>query len=186
MSSQDQPSRLQLVGSLALFAGIAVWVMILLDTAVELPINLPASWYQQRPLWGVAGLALFAFGWRLQRHRGLDTDVWNPGPAGRRFRRLIVYSRPDCHLCDDAKAVLAGYLDYLPEIEEIDIDTRPELQERFGTWIPVVELDGVIRFRGRVDELLLRRLIEGSALLSAASPVSDPDDPEGETHDHRG
>ena len=53
-------------------------------------------------------------------------------------------------------------------IEEIDIAGAPELEEQFGTSIPVVEIDGIVRFRGRVSELLLRRLIEGT--LSDGSP----------------
>jgi predicted thioredoxin/glutaredoxin len=65
-------------------------------------------------------------------------------------------------LCDDAKSVLAGYLEYLPRIEGVDIDSDPELQNRFGNSIPVVEIDGEVRFRGRVDEVLLRRLIEAT------------------------
>ena len=47
-------------------------------------------------------------------------------------------------------------------------NTDPQLRELHGTSIPVVEIDGQIRFRGRVDEMLLRRLIEG------ASPVEEP------------
>lgn len=166
MSVDDRPSRWQTLGALCLFAGIGLWLLIVLDSAAGLPFA-PATWYRHRPLWGVVGLALFACGWRLQRHPALEQSTWNPGPAGRRFRRLIVYSRPDCHLCDDAKDVLTRYLDYLPEIEEINIDIRPELQERFGTMIPVVEIDGVIRFHGRVDEILLRRMIEGASEVEA-------------------
>lgn len=168
-SLSEKPSQTQLVGSLFLFAGIAIWALILLETTAEIPLDMPRLWSQHRPLWGLIGLGFFAGGWKLQRSTPMAQREWNPGPPGRRFRRLIVYSRPDCHLCDDAKAVLANYLDYLPEIEEINIDTRPELQERFGTSIPVVQLDDVIRFRGRVDEILLRRLIEGGDILEVAN-----------------
>lgn len=173
-STSDKPSQTQVIGGVLLYAGIAIWALILLDTAVELPVDMPRTWYLHRPLWGLIGLGLFAGGWKLQRAVAIAPQSWNPGPPGRRFRRLIVYSRPDCHLCDDAKAVLANYLDYLPDIEEINIDTRPELQERFGTSIPIVQLDDQIRFRGRVDEILLRRLIEGAEVagVDAASGES--------------
>jgi hypothetical protein len=49
---------------------------------------------------------------------------------------------------------------------EVDIDRDPELVARFSTCVPVVELDGKVRFRGRVNEVLLRRLI-------AATPPRD-------------
>jgi hypothetical protein len=42
---------------------------------------------------------------------------------------------------------------------EIDIDQDPALVDRFDVCVPVVEIDGKVRFRGRVDELLLRRLL---------------------------
>jgi hypothetical protein len=56
--------------------------------------------------------------------------------------------------------VLAKYKRQLPRVEEIDIDRDPKLVERFTTCVPVVEIDGKIRFRGQINELLLRRLIE--------------------------
>ena len=133
--------------------------MILLDSFESLPWPMPPVWYSQRPLWGMFALVLFAIGWKLQRPPILPAG-WSPDTPGRRFSRVVVYSRQECHLCDDAKAVLHGYIDYLPTIDEIDIDSDPELQQRFGTSIPVVEIDGVVRFRGRVDENLLRRLID--------------------------
>jgi hypothetical protein len=57
---------------------------------------------------------------------------WQPTRAGSRFGSIVLYTRKRCHLCDDAKH------------------------------LPVVEIDGKVRFRGIVDEMLLRRLIEGS------------------------
>jgi glutaredoxin len=69
-----------------------------------------------------------------------------------------LYTRQGCHLCDDAKAVLARH-GLVPQ--EIDIDVDPQLVERYTTCVPVVEIDGKERFRGRVDEVLLRRLLRG-------------------------
>lgn len=160
--SEHHHSRYQTTGAVALFLGIALLTLMLLDTLHALPWDLPRTWYVHKSLWGVVGLVLCATGWQLQRNRGRAHQGWQPAEEGRRFTRLIVYSRPECHLCDDAKAVLAGYVEYLPPIQDIDIDGNSELQERFGTSIPVVEIDGVVRFRGHVDELLLRRLIEAT------------------------
>jgi glutaredoxin len=69
---------------------------------------------------------------------------------------VILYTRTGCHLCDDALAMLMNHgLD--PTI--VDIDADPELRDRFNACVPVVEIDGKVRFRGKVDPLLLRRLL---------------------------
>ena len=67
-----------------------------------------------------------------------------------------MYTRNDCHLCDEAKATLERH-GLTPE--EVDIDLDPELVNRYTDCVPVVLIDGVVRFRGRVDEVLLRRLL---------------------------
>ena len=64
--------------------------------------------------------------------------------------------------------MLARYSDFLPVIEEVDIDSDNELLAQFDTCVPVVELDGQVRFRGRVNEVLLRRLIHNA---TAQQPV---------------
>jgi glutaredoxin len=67
-------------------------------------------------------------------------------------RTVVLYARPDCHLCDQARAGLerlrSDGLDF--EIDEVDIDRDDELHKRFLERIPVVELDGEI-----VSELFL-------------------------------
>lgn len=75
------------------------------------------------------------------------------------FSSVLLYTRRGCHLCDDAKAVLMRH-GLAPQ--EIDIDEDSALVERYGHWVPVVVIDGRERFRGRVDEVLLRRLLDGS------------------------
>ncbi|MBX7074160.1 MAG: glutaredoxin family protein [Pirellulales bacterium] len=71
---------------------------------------------------------------------------------------VVLYTRCGCHLCDDAKALLIKH-GLTPE--EIDIDQVPEWRDRYNTCVPVVVIDGRERFRGRVDEVLLRRLLRG-------------------------
>ena len=70
--------------------------------------------------------------------------------------RVVLYTRQGCHLCEVAKDTLAEF-GQLPE--EIDIDEHSELRERYDCCVPVVEIDGKIRFRGHVDKRLLRRLL---------------------------
>ena len=60
--------------------------------------------------------------------------------------RLVLYARPDCHLCDEARAGLERLsgegLTF--ELEEVDIDSDDELLRRFLERIPVIELNGEI------------------------------------------
>jgi len=70
--------------------------------------------------------------------------------------RVVLYSRNGCHLCEEAETLLIAYG---IQPEAIDIDTDPKLIEQYTNWVPVVEIDGKIRFRGRVDPVLLRRIL---------------------------
>jgi thiol-disulfide isomerase/thioredoxin len=76
---------------------------------------------------------------------------------------LTLYSRPGCHLCDDMKAVVqrvARALSQTPvTIEEIDISTDPALDERYGTEIPVLLVDGRKIAKYRIGEDELRRVL---------------------------
>jgi len=68
----------------------------------------------------------------------------------------ILYTRRGCHLCDDARELLERH-GLAPR--EVDIDADPQLRARYDTCVPVVEIDGRERFRGRIEERLLRRLL---------------------------
>jgi glutaredoxin len=70
-------------------------------------------------------------------------------------RIAILYTRQGCHLCELAAQTLQQ-ADY--HVQYLDIDENPELRQKFDHQIPVVEIDGRIRFRGRIDPLLLKRL----------------------------
>lgn len=75
-------------------------------------------------------------------------------------RHVVVYTRKGCHLCDDAKALLERYASHGAfTVEEIDVDSDAALREAYGTCVPVVLVDGKVRFRGRVNEVLLQRLL---------------------------
>ena len=70
--------------------------------------------------------------------------------------RVVLYTRQGCHLCDKARQVLEHH-GFTPLC--VDIDTQPDLRAQFGECVPVVEIDGQIRFRGSVEPVLLRRLL---------------------------
>lgn len=63
-----------------------------------------------------------------------------------------LYSRPGCHLCDEARAAILAEGARTPfAYEEIDISGSDELELEYGIRIPVVEVDGEERFEIRVD-----------------------------------
>jgi glutaredoxin len=73
---------------------------------------------------------------------------------------LTIYSRPGCHLCDEMKAIVERVrLDRAFELQEIDISGDPELEGRYGTEVPVLELDGKKIAKYRIDEGTLRRAV---------------------------
>ena len=66
--------------------------------------------------------------------------------------RVTIYSRPGCHLCDEAKTAiqLAGCSD-LFTLEEVNIESDDELLKKYKYDIPVILIDGVEAFKHRVD-----------------------------------
>jgi glutaredoxin len=71
---------------------------------------------------------------------------------------VIIYTRPGCHLCDEAKgAIDASGCDGEFSLEEVNIDDDEVLRERYGTDIPVIFINGVKVFKHRVDPVEFRR-----------------------------
>lgn len=78
-------------------------------------------------------------------------------------RRVTLYTRPDCCLCEEMKAVIRAVAARLPlEIEEIDITGKPELEEAYGHEVPVLLIDGRKAFKLRVRERELRKRLARS------------------------
>ncbi|HET8954038.1 MAG TPA: glutaredoxin family protein [Solirubrobacterales bacterium] len=67
---------------------------------------------------------------------------------------VVVYSRPGCHLCEEAMAQIVALHEegYRFELHEIDIESHELLLRRHLERIPVVEVDGI-----EVSELILDR-----------------------------
>jgi glutaredoxin len=76
-----------------------------------------------------------------------------------RSLNVVLYTRAGCHLCEEAQEVLTKF-EISPTV--VDIDADPNLRERFDTCVPVVEIDGKIRFRGRVEPTLLQRIVHSA------------------------
>jgi len=87
-------------------------------------------------------------------------------------RQVTLYTRPGCHLCDDAKQAMQGAdCDKEYTLEEINIESDPELLRRYQHDIPVITIDGIEAFRHRLTSDTFReRVLRGAG----ASPPSRP------------
>ncbi len=111
--------------------------------------------------WGLS-IGLMVTGAVLIKQHPTTEPAWSPRVPGRRFRKATLYTREDCTLCDEAAMMLTSYQRLLPPLERVDIDSQTQLQEDFGNCVPVLMLDDRVRFRGHINERLLRRLIDGT------------------------
>ena len=74
--------------------------------------------------------------------------------------RVTLYGKPGCHLCDDARAVVARVCAELgEEYDEVDITTDPVLAQRYAEEIPVTLVDGEQHDFWRVDPERLARAL---------------------------
>ena len=81
--------------------------------------------------------------------------ILNPGP------RVVIYSRPGCHLCEEAKKVIeaSGYRGEYT-LEEINIESDAELLRRYRYDIPVITINGKEAFRHRLTANEFRQKLE--------------------------
>lgn len=152
--------RLWLIGTTLFYGGLVVLVLAALHRTTGLSIPMPDFWYGHQASIALAALAAVVAGLRLLRRD--RTTTWKPAVPGRRFETAVLYTRAGCHLCDEAAAVLRVYQAWLPPVIEVDIDPDPDLMQQYSNCVPVVQFDGKVRFRGRINETLLRRLIDGT------------------------
>ncbi len=78
--------------------------------------------------------------------------------------RLTLLSRPGCHLCDDARAVVGEVLVGYPDVqfEEVSIADDEALTREYAEEIPVVLIDDRVHTIWRVDPVRLVRALGGS------------------------
>ena len=73
---------------------------------------------------------------------------------------VTLYTRPGCHLCDDAREALERVRARAPfTLEEVDITADDALHKRYLERIPVIAVDGEELFDHFVDEEALSRRI---------------------------
>ena len=154
----ERPQFTGLLGTAGLAFAFLVVALAVIDHSQPLSF-MPASWHWNRALWYLMALTSLIAGFALLRADGRRTRFAHKNQPAL-FRSVVLYTRKGCHLCDDAFDILRQFRQYLPAIEQVDIDTDPVLAERFDTCVPVVEFDGKVRFRGKVNPVLLQRLID--------------------------
>ncbi len=88
---------------------------------------------------------------------------------------LVLYSRPGCHLCDEARVLLTQLLEEraraglpAPQLQERNIEADDQLQRRYFTVIPVVEIADR-RLELATSAAKLRRLLTDA--LDGAAPT---------------
>ena len=85
--------------------------------------------------------------------------------------RLTLIGKPGCHLCDEARAVVARVVGELGDatsvtVEELSILDDPELSERYSDEIPVLLVNGAVHNIWRIDPARLR-----AAILAATTAL---------------
>jgi glutaredoxin len=91
------------------------------------------------------------------------TWLFRPKAARAAPVQIVFYTRAGCHLCEQAHELLLGYEERNQlRIREIDIDTDPELAARHGERVPVLEIGGRPRLWGKINRILLERLLHNA------------------------
>lgn len=72
--------------------------------------------------------------------------------------RVVVYGREDCCLCDEALLEIEKVrADSAFFLRKVDIDTDPQLVEKYGHEVPVIEINGRKAFKFRLSAREFRR-----------------------------
>ena len=78
------------------------------------------------------------------------------------MKKLILYSRVGCHLCDVMKEQIEKYAGrYAFTLDVVDIDKDEKLRAEYDWDVPVLLVDGEKIAKYRLDEAMLLRRLEG-------------------------
>jgi glutaredoxin len=76
-------------------------------------------------------------------------------------REVTLYTRPGCHLCEEAKAAMAPLLkEFAATLREVNIEEEAVLRERYGNDVPVIFIGARKAAKHRVDVKQFRRQLE--------------------------
>ena len=85
----------------------------------------------------------------------------------RQKAHVVLYTRPGCHLCEDAKQeMLSANCADEYALEEINIDNDPALLERYRYEIPVITINGKKAFKYRLTAAEFRKAVTRRSLES--------------------
>ena len=80
---------------------------------------------------------------------------------------VTLYTRPQCCCCGSAREVLEAYQEsHGFQFEEVDA-SDPSFEPLIGPTVPVIAVDGKVRFRGEVNRVLFERLLQARALTTS-------------------
>lgn len=75
---------------------------------------------------------------------------------------LTLLGRAYCHLCDDMEKALAPIAEqFSANVTLVDVDTDPEVEQRFGDLVPVLLHDGKTLCHYFLDEAKVREFLAG-------------------------
>ncbi len=78
--------------------------------------------------------------------------------------RVTIYTRDGCGCCHKALGLVNGYRRrHRFVVEEVDVDSDPALAAEHGLSVPVVAVNGKVRFKGVVNPDLFERLLRAEA-----------------------
>lgn len=84
---------------------------------------------------------------------------------------VTLYTRPGCHLCDEAKLLITPVLaEFGAHLLEVNVDADPALAERHGLDIPVLFLAGRKIAKHRIDLAQFRRQLLDESLRQRPRP----------------
>ena len=84
-------------------------------------------------------------------------------PRQRPDLQFTLITRKNCHLCDDALMLLEeARRRNGVSLEIVDVDSSAELLAQHDKCVPVVLVNGKVRFRGKVNRVLLQRLLNAA------------------------
>ncbi len=84
-------------------------------------------------------------------------------PRAKPALEVTLYTRPGCHLCEEAKSQIQPLLrEFGAALREVNIDADPQLRELYTNDVPVILLSGRRVAKHRVDLRQFRRQLESA------------------------
>ncbi|HMS35489.1 MAG TPA: glutaredoxin family protein [Ignavibacteria bacterium] len=76
------------------------------------------------------------------------------------MKNLILYTKPECHLCDEMKVdIKALKEEFKFDLEEVNIENDPVLFEKYKVKIPVLIFEGRIIAKYSIDKTKILKIL---------------------------